>query len=288
MEKVNIREYEFIRSEMLNLKNCITSYMGYAISGSGIVLLGLAAINRTAECWDVLNFVSMIISLLLSLVLLIIFYKFNSHNRYAGYCKLLNQERLERKTDLKNDINDLMAWEICMDRLRASDFDARLLIDMCNNIEIKGLTKDQIIDRISMYAGKNPSADKHKFTNGLKIFLDTFRGKVQTRSWQFPLFVVMVFFPLTILFVFLSTYFMLNYTLCICQSRITQIFLILFSLFFWGVQFAIWKNFLGKLHNLLEGSSTVDAYCWKFLPIRYRFIIEKHGSIEYCLTSLKD
>ncbi len=50
----------------------------------------------------------------------------------------------------------------------------------------------------------------------------------------------------------------------------------------------------GKLYSLLEGSNTVDSFCWKFIPFRAAFL-NKHGltpvyNFEWCpkCKNLKD
>ena len=60
------------------------------------------------------SFTPIAIALLIMLVLLIVYYKFNSHNRYAGYCKLLNEESWNIPSELNEDV---YTWEICIDRL---------------------------------------------------------------------------------------------------------------------------------------------------------------------------
>lgn len=81
----------------------------------------------------------------MSFVLLILFYKFYSHNRLAGYCKLLNHERHsmdETKDETKSKDGEsisLFAWEICIERLRASDISPKALLDLLDRIKIKDI-----------------------------------------------------------------------------------------------------------------------------------------------------
>ena len=95
MEKQNIEEYTLIRTEMQNLKDCMITFIGYVLGGSGIISLGIIALPKSKASYDAYAVLCIIISLLISLVFLILLYKFNSHNRFVGYCKLLNQEILK-------------------------------------------------------------------------------------------------------------------------------------------------------------------------------------------------
>ncbi|MFZ3136769.1 MAG: hypothetical protein WA126_05180 [Thermodesulfovibrionales bacterium] len=44
----NVEEYKLIRKEMINLKDCITKYIGYVFAGSGAMIYGLAKTERYA------------------------------------------------------------------------------------------------------------------------------------------------------------------------------------------------------------------------------------------------
>ena len=297
MENINIDEYQFIRNEMLNLKNCITTYIGFVLGGSGIAFLGFAAIAKETTKYCLLSFSSLTLALIISIVLLVLLYKFNSHNRYAGYCKLLNQEMVTQNCTINNEQEkqkfnidpypkiqrDFMSWEICMDRLRFSDFEEDPFKDILQDMKIEDKSDDEI-KRIKAivkeYSGKKPSIDKYRFFKGLLLLFEVFRGKVKTKSWQFPLFIFSIFIALVFLYIFLSYYF---YQLsqksdpCIL-SKNTQ--LIIYGSYLFVISY-MWYHFIGKLYTIMCGSSTVDAYCWKFLPIRYAYIKEQCSKNEY-------
>ena len=40
MQKQNLSEYDFVRRELAALRNCITTYMGFVMGGSGVVYFG--------------------------------------------------------------------------------------------------------------------------------------------------------------------------------------------------------------------------------------------------------
>ena len=43
----NLKEYDTLRTELEKLRDCLTSYVGYALGGSGAALFGLAAAVAT-------------------------------------------------------------------------------------------------------------------------------------------------------------------------------------------------------------------------------------------------
>lgn len=265
----NEKEYKIIRDEIKNLKNCITNYLGFVLGGSGLSFVGFLSINDYEKHLIPIAFLSLILAVTISLVLCILFYKFHSHNRYAGYCKLLNQEHLELdagKSDLAYGEIDIMSWEICVDKLRALD---------SNTIEklIKELIEKKSIDI---------SEDEYK------------HRKSNSVSWHFPVTVTRVFFVLSLIYVSSSIY-------SVCKilkekelSDLLEILnfcdyvIILLFISFLILTVRLWVYFFIKLKDLMNGDTTVSEFCWKFLPLRYAYIKDKSKHIEYKLITLKD
>ncbi len=147
------------------------------------------------------SFTPIAIALVITLVLLIVYYKFNSHNRYAGYCKLLNEESWNIPSELNEDV---YTWEICIDRLRHFDTHKHELISLCEGatIEVEGNVDDakkrQIKDKFSSeiqdISGLDPKIDNNKKRNGFRLFRRSIRGEHDSSSWGFPIRVTLVFF----------------------------------------------------------------------------------------------
>jgi len=291
MEISNSQDYHFIREEMKNLKNCITHYLGFVLGGSGVSFIGFYTIDNHVDKYELIAFISLILAVTISIVLFIIFYKFNSHNRYAGYCKLLNQEQLKTEdTQVSQKNYDVTSWEICMDRLRISDFEDKPFEDLLPDLVGDDIIKADKINEILELSGKNKKADEGRYLKGIKIILEILRGKVQSKSWQFPIFVVGVFISLATIYVVFSLFSMwqvhpiFKNTFSIHNIDLSIISYALLLLVFTGM----WIAYFGKLANLMCGSATVDAYCWKFLPARYGFIKRKSMDIKYSLITLKE
>jgi len=212
MELSNYVEYRHIREELRNLKNCITNYIGFVMGGSGIAFIGFQYIKDDKSLHEIIGFVSLILAIILSLVLSIIFYKFNSHNRYAGYCKLLDQEQIEIEIEngdilTEQSANNILSWEICVNRLRSSDFEEEPFANLYADYNLDDVITDEGKAKIKSFSGKHKSADDGKFCGGIRILYEAFLGKLNTKSWQFPLFVVIVFLILAVIYLSLSVYY---------------------------------------------------------------------------------
>jgi hypothetical protein len=203
MQEESLKEYEQIRSEMLVLKDCVTKYMGYVLGGTGVAVFGFTAIEATgfSLAWS-----AMLLSLAISLVLVILFYKFTSHNRYAGYSKVLDAEvfvdAMENPKRLLHQSPKLIvAWEMCIERLRVSDMkDSEYLANMLDQVNIHfehEHDKDRLKFLLRAYSGRHPPIDKLSHLWGIGRLLAALFGHVRTNSWAFPPYVASVFFVIT-------------------------------------------------------------------------------------------
>lgn len=88
MQPENVREYEMVRQEMSSVKDCITKYIGFVLGGSGAAIFLIARMgHNTGEKVLIMNdyetcLICYAITTIINFVLLILFYKFHSHNRF--------------------------------------------------------------------------------------------------------------------------------------------------------------------------------------------------------------
>lgn len=284
MDKQNIKEYELMRVELLSIKSCITTYMGYMLSGAGASLVGMAAMSKNANSWFIV-YASASVTIVMLLVLLIIFYKFNSHNRFAAYCKVLSQEILnQNEQDEKPD--DSISWELCIQQLRDSDADSQLLIDQIRNIDIVGIDRDQLIQCLSRVCGLNPPIDNDRYRRGFQLLIATLMshpsGKV---SWAFPVYVSTVFFVLTSIFSILFVWhsWSLLWDTNVIQSD--KFILLITFLPYIGFTSYMWFRLSGKLYTLVYGSATIMGYFIRFLSSRAYILASNEVRPRYFLTS---
>ncbi len=111
MQKENAKEYEFIREGITNIRSCVTSYISFLIGGSGVAFFAITYLSRlnvntstpdsttpSEKSFQILLQIALplVMSILVTILQMILFYKFLSHNRFAGYGKLLIHEQHER------------------------------------------------------------------------------------------------------------------------------------------------------------------------------------------------
>ena len=303
MQNSNVKEYSSIRMEMNNLKECITKYIGYAFAGSGAMIYGLARIesSNTGSISHEIAFIAAAFSMLLSLILLVIFYKFDSHNRFAGYCKMLNHEHHEqlseesKKTIAENsqedkpqtiagkpdNTQDLFSWEVSVGDLRWLESMPENLGHVLKKLDISEPDKTKLRPEIENCLGKQPGIDDEKYLRGFGILIKTlFLKNIRTYSWGFPPLVVIIFlflvsgFLLSSWFVTYKIGFITNISLLVFESGVTVF------------QLLLWIHLCGRLFSLMNGSTTVYSFFWKFIPLRALFL-NKFG-IKPSYISIQD
>lgn len=271
----DLSEYTLVREEMISIKSCITTYMGYVLGGTGAALFGMAAINRSDNNYF-LAYAPAGLAVVLLMVLLVLFYKFASHNRAAGYCKALSQEM----RDTSGGPTELISWERCMQFLRESDRDRTVLIDPLEIVELDGVENKGILIRaLDNVVGRHPQVDRFKFRRGCKLVLLSLVGmQEETSSWNFPIFVTNIFFTITTLLMAIS---IINFWDLIAGlqegSAIHEVLVHYLAVaLFISLTLLIWTRLAGKLYTLMTGSATVNGYYIRFLSIR-ALIFEELG-----------
>lgn len=168
MNNFSDKEYQILKDDTVELRSCITRYIGYIISVTGIsgfFKYFFSSSNNLIGILILLTFSIVVVTFLFE----IIWYKLKSHNRYVGYIQLLMQEvdaiptKISKKSkllDVSNTIteevlsskdlsegkhiqyyqqllnrkypkgiDDLYSWEFVMSRLHANHFIERDQLD---------------------------------------------------------------------------------------------------------------------------------------------------------------
>jgi hypothetical protein len=278
MQAQNVEEYKAIREELARVRNCVTSYVGFVILGAGPAFGFLAGKTADKTSNLAMGFASVLLAILSTLVLFLLSYKFTSHNRYAGYSKLLTHERFNPNAELDHDI---FFWEICIDKLRATDCDRdrweshlRYCEKNRNSIpNVPGL--DKVIKR---YSGPAPTKDKRAWLKGWPLLFSGSREN--TGSWKLPLYIARIFGTINLAFVVFAVIFFLR-SFRYGDGDFRSEHLALVSLF--PVFILLWMAFISKLYRQMLGSETVEAFCRKFVPIRLRLLRELNEAVGYNL-----
>ncbi len=282
MNKQNVKEYELMRAELLNIKSCITTYMGYMLSGAGVALVGMAAMSKTNNSWFSV-YASASVTIILLLVLMIIYYKFNSHNRGAAYCKVLSHESCLIQEEQEN----VISWELCIQQLRDSDANQSIFINRVEGCEIEGLNKNKFIQCLKQITGLNPPIDRDRTKRGVKLLIGSLISHPAGRvSWGFPISVSSVFLVLTSIF---ALVFLWHFSQLISDpgtvgtDRFVLLITLLMFIVFTGY---MWARLAGKLYSLVYGSATIRGYYIRFLASRANILSSKGIKPKYDIDEL--
>lgn len=280
MQAQNVAEYQEIRKELAALKECITTYVGFVLVGSAAAVWGLAVnTSGVGPRHMAMALASILLAWVSVLVLFLLSYKFTSHNRCAGYCKLLMHEELEGGYPLAKD---LFLWEICVDRLRASHFDKGLLREYCREVKMWTFGVENLEERVCRYL-----APKEKFPASLKkglaksfagVWLLLVGSGEKSGSWKFPVYVSRIFAAIDAILVSFAAFFL--YT----ADHFGWLRTLVIALF--CLLAGAWIKFLAKLYDQMAATEMVESFCWRFVPIRARLLHEFDVNLKYHLKAV--
>jgi hypothetical protein len=267
MQKQNFQEYVALRREIDSIKKCVTDYMGFLILGIGAAFSVWGTIGaKSSDNYNVilpLGYSSLAISLVVVFMLLILIYKFISHNRYVGYCILLTQEIWDEECKTKHDIDSLMLWELCVNQLRVKEVigSAKILEEhVAFNQQYK------IID-----TEPSPST----ISTGLWFLFKALFRFQKSASWGFPLTIVRIFVVVVWSCVVFGIYALYP---TICMGTFGWHNESTLALGFLGIvvisQILLWLNIATKIHSIMMGSSTVTSFAERFRPVRKQALEE--------------
>jgi hypothetical protein len=274
MTSQTLREYQLIREEMKLVKECMTTYVGFVLGGTGLAVYGLTSLGSKDVGYLGMAYTAFMMSLLVALVLLILFYKFHSHNRFAGYCKLLSQETFNYSG--LSPAPDIFGWEICLEWLRRSEARPGMLSEFARETVLTDPTQDGLLRVLARYAVDQAGSWRKKQRLswlGLERLASTIFDRTTTTSWGFPSFVAGVFFVLCSGFLVFAGYCTVSAFTCHCTPLKDRIVLIAVGLSVLVVQAFLWRSFCIRLHRLMASSTTVEGFFWRFLPIRARYLV---------------
>lgn len=276
MQAQNVEEYKAIRDELARVRSCITSYVSFVVLGSGPAFAFLAGKTSDKPSDVAMGFAAILLAILSTLVLFLLSYKFTSHNRYAGYSKLLTHERFSSK-DLENE--DIFFWEICIDKLRATDSNKtrwKAFLSYCakNRKCIPQIPNLRLL--VKRFSGPHPTKDKCAWIRGWWLLLSWSREN--SGSWKLPLYIARIFGTLVIAYVVFAIIFLLR---SVRHRNFGSEHYALLSLF--PVLLALWMVFVTKLFRQVRGSEKVEAFCRKFTPFRVMLLRELDKTVKYSL-----
>lgn len=300
MDDRNIREYEVLRTEMLSVKECITNYIGFVLGGSGIASISVfgilgSGINNVGTVIKLDNMMSLFsilflfISLLISFVLLILFYKFTSHNRFAGYCKLLSIEKHTAGIDNSTHAGigktihyptSIFGWEYVLEEFRQctdKQDNIKAYIDIVDGLKnndeyIDPRYNEDIKKELTKLFDDKP--EKYGFIKGMSFVLKTIIGDYRAKSWAFPPYVVSMFFYLTTWFYIIGIliYFYLHrnyYPDTVLSLHSLELFIVVTISIAQGL---LWRKYINNLYALMYEKKNIRSFCILLLPGRVKYL----------------
>lgn len=271
-------EYRLMYEHLASIRECVTNFTGYVLGGSGVLVTILGVIANPA----IAGLVAIIGSILVTMIALVILYKCNSHNRISGYLKVIEHERIDRANAPKN----LMLWEVCIGRLhhysRKRGTWAQIGESLNHLSDVSGVNHAEMYRVIQYLLRQNSPIDYRRKLKGGWIVLRAMGGSVSTESWVYPAYIAAI--HLVLVFLLVAGGGFLLFTSQDLAPQYSNLLLPGFLLVA-SVQAICWFLYAGKLHDLIDGSSSVDSFFWRFLTIRNHVLKELGHQIEYPLTA---
>lgn len=293
MQPENVDEYKLVREEMLVLKNCITNYVSIGLGGAGAAIAAYAVLPTREDSTLALS--ALALALIITLILNVLVYKFHSHNRLAGYCKLLTQEQCTYNP--KGKPGSIYLWELMLSELRVEAQKS-----LTSNRKWSWRKPATIIktlrDASFQWSWRKPvttikalhdalfrrSAKKIKRwwhpIPGLWLFAKaSLTGGRQWLTWEFPFYIVAIFLALVILFASASVLFATK------SGTLRNVLAGHPLVFIPAAIIAItWFHYFGALYRLMKGAYSIDAFAERFCPIR-QDLLKSYGLQTYALIS---
>lgn len=221
-------------------------------------------------------------------------YKFNSINRYIGYCKMINLEiyawsikNPEKKAIPPIAPENIITWELCVSMLANSAMTSKPPVSYWSKLKFRGISQETMIDRFNKYNLNSPEVDRNSSFNGALILLKGIRKRDKSVSWKYPLYSAYIYYVLIFFFVGLA--FLNIYRFIIVNSNYQNIKIffkpeiIIVLILLLVIRKVLVKSF-SEIHKLMIGSKTVSAYCWKFLIYRIKALNKLDIEPEYLQT----
>lgn len=273
MNRRNLKEYQIIKQELNEIKNCITKYVAILFGESGISFF-LTIYIKEKEFSD--NSFPLILFLLFSIALTlsifyVLIYKFKSHNRYAGYLKLINQESDLIAIEGKTESFSIITWELVMSKLINSPDSKNYPKERFSKLKFRGIKESELIEMWTLLHSPKKKIDKYAFFKGLIIILDqltllgTFKKVFfkkmfeRPKAWGYPVSIANVVYVFTLFFLGLGVYIWAGSSEIYNLSQ-----LLIIILFSFPILLMIYRSFR-DIHKLVYGSKTIESYCWQLL-----------------------
>jgi hypothetical protein len=277
------KEYELMRGEIIAIQSCITEYMKM-FYGAAAAFIGAYGLFLGHDKQNPLQGFDAYVPLFLAYIVLsfatVIFHKFNTHNRYAGYARALTQEVWGNEK--LNEIKSVHLWESVVGFIYAGqkDFIAINLSEAMPAISRRLKRVKHNCD----YPSRDWRATSRKIALGMGMMLRATIFRAKTLSWTYAFQVAFAPFATTII--------LLGIWIAVLLGRIGSPYFVINL----GIQitlvsylFASWCGLAYRLYRLCgnDGDRTIEAYCLHFMKSRYLALAKRDISVTYISYPLK-
>jgi len=287
MFKASIEEYKLLKVDIIEIKQCITRYVGYIIGSNGVAFLIFGYLKRgeTGSMAFSDTTVLIIQCFIITSLYYVLVYKFKSHNRYVGYTQLLSNEALHYSIEQRDeeisfteslDVNS-GSDPINMESISYSIFTWDSLMNFWNSrTSPKSYPKgyyDKLDFRFILPKGRSYS-DVGEFDgkNPIQLFIENILWRVnfqsqgstrklyakfKSKSWNYPFHLLI----LSIIPVIVAVIFILMGNDQIGFKVIVLVILL-----------ACWVYNIMATLAVLNGQHTIDYMSWAFLSFRVKML----------------
>ncbi len=303
-----------IKKEIESLRTSISTFVNIAIGGSIIGSLFVFLSRGSTYSYALTVALTLFVAVFLLSVFYILIYKFTAHNRYFGYLNLLSQEIHHEKMEAKDGrkectVDNFVSYEFCIAKMQAyfnrkfdeeetldkkfrKEFWSEILkftftrngmpVDAWNNPDNFYLLK-QHWHRFRL---KQPEADKWRFFKGVRMLAEGLIEEDTGNSWKYPLYVSYAIFLNIFLFVCIAGWYFIQHLKITESSPLISPVLNVYTIVMLFISSTILYKSVGQLYCIMNGSKSINGYCWKFLQFRIQYLNSLGFHPYYNITSI--
>jgi hypothetical protein len=280
-----ISEYKMVREEIVRVQDCITEYMKMYF-GAGVFVIGAVwylarnHVDTDHHSSPFLpewagGYVFAALSYIILAFATIVFHKFNTHNRYAGYARLLQYEELSPLVQRNCVHTEIYLWEAILAYVY-NENEADIPDDVMDEYKER-LAKQKKLFETYKSVFKFPGTLSKRILLGFWMMFRSTILKRPTKSWTYP---YQIAFGLAITSSF--TLFIWAHFMTAVSAQVPMPDMLVQDSMFAHI-IICWCGLSHRLFRLCgdDGDRTIEAYTVKFMEARYVILGRMGFSARY-------
>jgi hypothetical protein len=283
MQNTNVREYEQIKSELDSVDRSISkcNSLTVVVCAAGCVFLIFSKLSLHSLLASASG--AFVICIFLGTMYYIMISKFVVHNKFAGYLDLLSMEIRHDKIKNKNTVSRCSSEcsknsenlysssrQFWTSTLVFTFLKEGRKVDPWNNKK----NRAELIRLWRNYRLHDPLTDRNKFFKGISLLFMKIGNCNTSKRYYYPYQVS--YFILFNLLVFSASgfwYYFRQFHVSGFDFANAENLLLTFIVFFTVCLLAILlQKTVSNFHSLINGSKTVQAFCWSFFQFRIEYL----------------